>query len=343
MPSYTTTGSLLPAAATERSLRNPAQSANPAHSSLAGFALSLLTAFMWGTLPVSFVLLLGTMDTITITWYRFFSAAVIVWFFLWRRKNLPPVAVFSGRIRVLLVLAATTLAGNFLLYLSSLSYLNPESAQVLIQLAPFILMFGSIAFYGERFGRLEWVGVILLLTGFGLFFNDRLAEIFSSLNDYSLGILLMVLASVSWGTYGLLQKTLLKHMDSIQLTSLMYLGGVVLLLPFTDPASILSLDGIQLAALAFCSINLVLAYGAFTEALQLWDAAKVSAIITLAPLFTILTMLVAVRFWPGIFSDSGLNGIAYAGAVIVVAGSMLAAHGHALHGRRQKRDLLLPE
>lgn len=315
----------------------------PAGRSLAGFALSLLTALMWGMLPVSFVVLLGSMDTITITWYRFSSAALVVWCFLWHRKRLPRVRSFGRKTNGLLVLAATALAGNFLLYLSSLSYLNPESAQVLIQLAPFILMFGSILFYGERFGKLEWCGVVLLLIGFSLFFNDRLAEIFSSLNDYSLGIILMVLASVTWGTYGLLQKTLLRSMDSVQLTSLMYLGGVVLLLPFTSPGTIMMLDGIQLAALAFCSINLVLAYGAFTEALQLWDAAKVSAVITLAPLFTILSMLVAVHFWPNVFEDSDLNRLSYLGAVIVVSGSMLAAHGHALHGRKQKRDQFVPE
>ena len=98
------------------------------------------------------------------------------------------------------------MSANFILYLSSLLYLNPESAQVLIQLAPFILMFGSLFFYGERFGKLEWLGVVMLFGGFGLFFNDRLGEIFASVNDYSIGIFLMVLASISWGTYGLLQK-----------------------------------------------------------------------------------------------------------------------------------------
>ena len=319
------------------------QSSTGTTHALAGFALSLLTALMWGVLPVSFVLLLGSMDTVTITWYRFTTAAVVVFIVLWRRGKLPRVTSFGKKANLILVLAATALSGNFLLYLSSLSYLNPESAQVLIQLAPFILMFGSIFFYGEKFGRLEWAGVVLLVTGFGLFFNDRLAQIFSSLNDYSLGILLMVMASVSWGTYGLLQKTLLKSMDSMQLTSLMYLGGVVLLLPFTSPGTLFSLDAIQFGALVFCSVNLVLAYGAFTEALHLWDAAKVSAVITLAPLFTIATMAFCVRFWPAIFADSQLNGLAYLGAVIVVIGSMLAALGHSFQGRRRKVDMYHPE
>ena len=298
---------------------------------------------MWGVLPVSFVVLLGNMDTVTITWYRFTTAAVVVFLFLWYRQKLPRVQTFGTKTNMLLVLAAMALVGNFLLYLTSLSYLNPESAQVLIQLAPFILMFGSIIFYGEKFGRPEWLGVVLLLAGFGLFFNDSLAQIFTSLNDYSLGIILMVFASVSWGTYGLLQKTLLKKLDSVQLTSLMYLGGVVFLLPFASPATLFTLDAVQFGALLFCSVNLVLAYGAFTEALHLWDAAKVSAVITLAPLFTILAMALAVRLWPNVFADSRLNGLAYLGAVIVVAGSMLAALGHSFQGRRRKAEMFHPE
>ena len=311
----------------------------------AGFILSLVTALMWGVLPVSFVLLIGSMDTITITWYRFLAAAVIVVALLWQRGKLPAVNKFGMKINAILILAATALAANFVLYLSSLTYLNPESAQVLIQLAPFILMFGSIFFYKERLGWLEWLGVALLLGGFSLFFNDRLAQIFTSLNDYSLGIILMVLASVSWGLYGLLQKTLLKQMDSIQLTSLMYLGGVILLTPFINPATLFDLNAVQFAALLFCSLNLVLAYGAFTEALNLWDAAKVSAVITLAPLLTIVSMMVAVKFWPSVFADSQLNGLAYLGAALVVAGSMLAALGHNLQtqGKTKKEDFFHAE
>ncbi len=295
---------------------------------VAGFFLSLLTALMWGVLPVAFVVLIGSMDTITITWYRFALAAVVVFVFLWRRGKLPPVKKFGSKVKWILFLAASALSANFVFYLSSLSYLNPESAQVLIQMAPFILMFGSIFFYKETLGWLEWIGVGLLLGGFSLFFNDRLAEIFSSINNYSIGILLMVMASVTWGTYGLLQKTLLKSMDSVQLTSLMYLGGVILLLPFASPMTVFSLDALQFGALLFCSLNLVLAYGAFTEALFLWDAAKVSAVITLAPLLTIVSMTLAVRFFPQVFEDSNLNTLAYLGALFVVVGSMLAALGH---------------
>jgi len=306
---------------------------------IAGFFLSLLTALMWGVLPVAFVVLIGAMDTITITWYRFTLAAIVVFVFLWRRGKLPALRTYNSKVKLVLFLAAAALAANFVFYLSSLSYLNPESAQVLIQMAPFILMFGSIFFYKERLGWLEWIGVALLLGGFSLFFNDRLAQIFSSLNDYSIGILLMVLASVTWGTYGLLQKNLLTNMDSIQLTSLMYLGGVILLLPFASPATVLSLNGLQFGALLFCSLNLVLAYGAFTEALFLWDAAKVSAVITLAPLLTIVSMMLAVHWWPSVFSDSELNALAYLGALLVVAGSMLAALGHNLQKKPRQRDL----
>ena len=99
------------------------------------------------------------------------------------------------------------------------------------------------------------------------------------------------------------------------------------MLLFTSPLSLLQLTGLQYGALLFCCLNMVIGYGAFTEAMQVWQAAKVSAVIALAPVFTILSMKVAVWLMPAHFVSSQLNAMAYAGAFVVVAGSMLAALG----------------
>jgi drug/metabolite transporter (DMT)-like permease len=124
-----------------------------------------------------------------------------------------------------------------------------------------------------------------------------------------------------------LQKRLLNYMNSIQLTLVIYAGGVLALIGFISPAALGQLDGIEWAALLFCCINMVVGYGAFTEALQVWQAARVSAVIALAPVVTIICMNLAVAFWPAYFASSNLNAWSYAGALLVVAGSMLAALG----------------
>lgn len=292
-----------------------------------GFWLSLLTALMWGTLPVALVLLLDDLDVITITWARFAFSAACVAMFLHQRQQLPSLRLLSTRLRWILLIAVIALLGNFLLYLVGLDLLNPEATQTIIQLAPILLLLGSVYFNGERLVTLEWAGAALLVFGLVLFFNQRLAHLFSAFTAETIGVISMLAASLSWSIYGLLQKRLLQALSSIQLTLLIYVAGTLVLLLFISPSALLQLSQLQVLALLLCCLNMVLGYGAFTEALRVWQAAKVSAVIALAPIFTIVAMQVAVRGWPQLFVSSQLNVLAYVGALVVVAGSMLTALG----------------
>ncbi len=292
-----------------------------------GFWLSLLTAVMWGMLPVAMVLVLGKLDVISITWARFVFATLCVGLLLRQRKQLPTLQLLDSSRRWLLLVAVLGLLGNFLLYLIGLDLLNPEATQTIIQVAPIVLLFGSVWFNGERLAPLEWGGALLLMLGLVLFFNQKLAGLFSALGGETLGVLSMLAAALSWSIYGLVQKKLLQQLSSLQLTFMIYAAGAVVLLVFISPHAMLQLSLVQYSALLFCCLNMVIGYGAFTEAMQVWQAAKVSAVIALAPVFTILSMKVAVWAMPAHFVSSQLNALAYAGALVVVAGSMLAALG----------------
>jgi drug/metabolite transporter (DMT)-like permease len=292
-----------------------------------GFWLSLLTAVMWGMLPVGMVLVLGQLDVVSITWVRFAFATVCVGLFLYQRKKLPDLKLLDRKRRWLLLVAVLGLLGNFLLYLVGLHLLNPEATQTIIQIAPIVLLFGSVWFNGERLAPLEWMGALLLVLGLGLFFNQKLASLFSALTGETIGVISMLAAALSWSIYGLVQKKLLQQLSSLQLTFLIYAAGTIVLLVFISPQALLRLSLLQYSALLFCCLNMVVGYGAFTEAMQVWQAARVSAVIALAPVFTILTMKIAVWALPAHFVSSQLNVLAYVGALTVVAGSMLAALG----------------
>jgi drug/metabolite transporter (DMT)-like permease len=290
-----------------------------------GFFMALTTAFMWGVLPVVFTLLRNGPDPLAVTWIRFLFSAVVVGAALWRVGRLPLLQTWRAREWLLLVLAIAFLAGNFVLYLLGLGLITPEATAVLIQLAPFILMFGSVFMFGERFSRIEWCGALLLFGGLLLFFNERLVLLTLAASGETLGIVYILLAAVSWGLYGLLQKALLRGMGSVQLTLMMYGGGAVLLFPLSDVASLWQMSALQGWAVLFGCLNMVIGYGAFTEALHAWQGAKVSAVIATAPVVTMICTPFAALLWPQQFSPSGLNPWSYAGAALVVAGSMLAA------------------
>ncbi len=287
--------------------------------------MSLLTAFMWGILPVFLTLALEAMDAVSITFYRFLVAALFVFLVLLYSRKLPSLKSLSKNTWWLLAIASAGLIGNYVLYLMGLDFLNPETAQVLIQLAPFLLMVGGILFYGESFRTLEWIGAGVLFSGLLVFFNDRIPLLLSSLGDYTLGVIMMFFAAITWALYGLLQKKLLRDMSAKQVTLIMYVAGCIVLLPFSVPQLVVTLDGLQLAALIFCCANTIIGYGAFTEAMHCWHASKVSAVISTAPLFTIGSMQLALAWLPEHFQPSDLNLWSYLGALMVVTGSILAS------------------
>ena len=72
-------------------------------------------------------------------------------------------------------------------------------------------------------------------------------------------------------------------------------------------------------------MNTLIAYGCFAEALNLWDASKVSAVLALAPLFTIATLKVIVIINPDYAFTDRLSNLSVLGAVLLMVGSALTA------------------
>lgn len=112
--------------------------------------------------------------------------------------------------------------------------------------------------------------------------------------------------------------------------------------PLAQLDKIFQLSSWQLACLVFCGLNTLVGYGALAEAMARWQAAQVSAIITLTPLFTLLFSDLLALAWPDFFAMPLLNLVGYIGAFVVVAGAMYSAIGHRLWGRWRKTEAVLP-
>jgi len=290
-----------------------------------GFTLALCTAVLWGVLPIALKIVLKEMDAYTITWWRFAVAVAGLGVFLAWRGKLPRLRGAGRFALALLAVATLTLVANYVLYLVALDHATPSVTQVVIQLAPLLLLIGGVIVFRERFAPRQWIGFAVLIAGLLLFFNDRLPELMRPTEGLGLGVALTVAAAVVWAVYGLAQKQLLKHFTAQQVLWLLYAGATVLLLPTSAPADLLELDGVQLGMLAFCCANTLAAYGAFAEALNHWDLSRVGAILATAPLFTIGAMWLIERSGSALVAAENLNALSVAGALAVVAGSMTCA------------------
>jgi drug/metabolite transporter (DMT)-like permease len=157
-----------------------------------------------------------------------------------------------------------------------------------------------------------------------LFFADQLAAS-AKVPGYVLGSALVIVGAIVWAIYALLQKQLLTRLDSASIQLFIYALAAVLLLPLSQPRELLALDAKHAWLLAFCSINTLVAYGAFAEALAHWQASRVSAILAVTPLLSLGTIALLHSLWPASVAAESVGVVGYAGAVLVVVGSAMCS------------------
>ena len=300
---------------------------------LIGFLFALITAMAWGSLPIALKQVLSVMNAQTIVWYRFVVATIALLLLLAYKKKLPELAKI-GRFGWLAVIGVLGLAGNFLLFSSSLNYIEPSVAQIFIHLSSFGMLICGVLIFKEKLGLHQKIGIFLLLFGLGLFFNDRL-DIFAGLNQYSTGVMLSVSAALVWVAYGMAQKLMLRKFSSQQILLMMYFGCAIVFTPMAELSQVQALTPFAFVCFLYCCLNTLIGYGAYAEALNRWDVSKVSVVVTLVPLFTILFSHLAHVISPEHFSAPELNSISYLGAFIVVCGAILSAIGHKLFTPRK--------
>lgn len=280
---------------------------------------------LWGMLPVALKELLVGMDAITIVWYRFLVAGVVLFAWLALQRKLPQFLPQSAQIKWFLLFAAVGLCINYFLFSYSLNFVNGETSEAVIQLTTLFLILGGVFVYKEPFFGVQKLGTGLIMLGLLLFFNDRLSDLTSLENRETIGVIIVFFAAITWTVYALLQKQLLNSFSSVQILLLIYLFSSVALLPFISPLSLFDLTEMQFYLLLFCCLNTLVAYGCFAEALNCWDASKVSAVLALAPLFTIGSLKLVVFFQPNYAFSDRLGMLSLFGAFLLVVGSVLTA------------------
>ncbi|MFA0811325.1 DMT family transporter [Microbulbifer epialgicus] len=291
-----------------------------------GLPLALVTVFMWAILPIALKGLLEHISPGTATWYRFAGAALLAGLYYGQARQLQIGPLFSRRLLPLTLLAVTGLLINYLAYASGLDYITPGAAQVVIQLAPLLLLISSVLWLGERFSPRQWGGVVLVVSGLLLFFNQRLGEFTSGAGgDYLLGLGYILIAAVTWAVYGFFQKKILRSATPQNLLVVIYIAGTLCFLPMADPLKVIHLGWLEWALLAFLTANTLIAYGAFSKAMVYWEASSVSATLALVPVITLMFSTLISSIWPNYIVVEPLNWISWTGAAAVVVGSALAA------------------
>ena len=290
-----------------------------------GPCLALTTVIFWGTLPIALKQVVASVDVFTIVWLRFTTIALWMWLVLPHRAEgrlfLPLVHLFSHnpalshlvasgpynrkRTLLLILVAAAGLGGNFVLYNCSVIYLTASACQIVSQAGPMLLMLGSVLFLHEPMHRIQVAGIPVLILGITLFFNQSLGDLINPAAGTGTGVLVGLAATLVWAT-------------------LIALG----LFPLATPSHLLNINSLfQALCLAYCCVNTLFAYGAFTKAMTVWETPKIGAVLTLTPLATLMFAHLFHLMAPARFFSENLNLLGFVGAFVTMSGACLIAVG----------------
>lgn len=288
-----------------------------------GLALSLLTVFLWGFLAIALKIVLQELDPFTVTWFRFTVSGVVLGAYLALRKQLPTWQQLQKIPLPIFLVAVGGLTLNYVLFLIGVGITSANNAQVITQIAPVLMGMASLVIFKEKYNYWQWGGVGMLICGLLLFSHDQVRSLITSFDTYIWGNTLLIIGAIVWAFYGLAQKQLLRNLPSSSVLLCLYLSAATVLAPMAHPQKLLTLSAITLMTLIFCAFNTLIAYGAFAAALEHWEASRVSAVITLAPLVTLGASAILPNFIPQFLPPSPLSWLGYAGAIAVVCGSMV--------------------
>ncbi|GAB4310868.1 MAG: DMT family transporter [Bacteroidales bacterium] len=287
-----------------------------------GVLFASVTTIFWGFLAVALKAATGFMDPLTIVWFRFLTAFIILlaYFALTRPEYLrilyqPPLYLIAG---------ALGLGINYLAYLYGLKFTTAGTAQVIIQLGPILLGMVGLFFFHEKISLRQALGFVVAGTGLFLFYRDRIGQFSHAEELFNMGVLWVVVGAMSWVVYAAFQKVLVRKYPTQQLNLFLFGLPTFLFLPFTRLEEFLSLSALQWLLLLYLGINTLIAYGSLAMAFKYLEASKVSIIVTMNPLITFLSIGLLTSLEVSWVGSERMTFEGYVAAVMVILGAVMA-------------------
>jgi drug/metabolite transporter (DMT)-like permease len=280
----------------------------------------MVTALLWGFLPIILKIALTGFSAGTIACFRFFFAFIVLFLILSMKGSQP--SRFLRKPPILGIVAGASLAVNYFGMTESVNLSSPSNAAILIQLAPVILVIVGVAFFKERVNWQQFLGFVVAAVGFSLFYLDQLGNV-KDMELYSSATIYIVLAAVVWVLYISCQKILSRTYGAQMLNLLVYGVAALVLVAKVQWLEFSGIGWKGWTLLMVLGVNTLLAYGALAEAVKYIPLTVISPVITLNPLITLSAMLVLPQFTDGLLVPETIGTGGYIGAVIAVAGVVL--------------------
>ena len=290
---------------------------------LRGILLSLVTALLWGVLPIFLKITLQGFHAGTISWFRFvFAFLLLAGILQWKEHK--PLDILR-KPPWMGIVGGACLSVNYYWVTVAVDLSGPSNMAVLIQTASIFLVLVGVFVFHEHLTLRQVLGMFVAGVGLFLFFHDQQSRILET-GDYFYANFLIVLAALVWVGYMVSQKFLSRQYGAQALNLLVYAVATLTLIGGVEWADFTRAGLTAWLSLIFCGFNTLLAYGTLAEAVKYIPLALISVIISLNPLITLWGMKILPEIgFAGLQADP-VESLGYFGGAIAVTGVALVVY-----------------
>ena len=290
---------------------------------LRGILLSLVTALLWGVLPIFLKITLQGFHAGTISWFRFvFAFLLLAGILQWKEHK--PLDILR-KPPWMGIVGGACLSVNYYWVTVAVDLSGPSNMAVLIQTASIFLVLVGVFVFHEHLTLRQVLGMFVAGVGLFLFFHDQQSRILET-GDYFYANFLIVLAALVWVGYMVSQKFLSRQYGAQSLNLLVYAVATLTLIGGVEWADFTRAGLTAWLSLIFCGFNTLLAYGTLAEAVKYIPLALISVIISLNPLITLWGMKILPQIgFAGLQADP-VGSLGYFGGAVAVTGVVLVVY-----------------
>ena len=300
---------------------------------LRGILLSLVTALLWGVLPIFLKITLQGFHAGTISWFRFvFAFLLLAGILQWKEHK--PLDILR-KPPWMGIVGGACLSANYYWVTVAVDLSGPSNMAVLIQTASIFLVLVGVFVFHEHLTLRQVLGMFVAGVGLFLFYHDQQSRILET-GDYFYANFLIVLAALVWVGYMVSQKFLSRQYGAQSLNLLVYAVATLTLIGGVEWADFTRAGLTAWLSLIFCGFNTLLAYGTLAEAVKYIPLALISVIISLNPLITLWGMKILPQIgFAGLQADP-VGSLGYFGGVGAVTGVVLVVYRGTPGGNRAR-------
>ena len=300
---------------------------------LRGILLSLVTALLWGVLPIFLKITLQGFHAGTISWFRFvFAFLLLAGILQWKEHK--PLDILR-KPPWMGIVGGACLSANYYWVTVAVDLSGPSNMAVLIQTASIFLVLVGVFVFHEHLTLRQVLGMFVAGVGLFLFFHDQQSRILET-GDYFYANFLIVLAALVWVGYMVSQRFLSRQYGAQSLNLLVYAVATLTLIGGVEWADFTRAGLTAWLSLIFCGFNTLLAYGTLAEAVKYIPLALISVIISLNPLITLWGMKILPEIgFAGLQTDP-VGSLGYFGGAVAVTGVVLVVYRVTPGGNRAR-------